>query len=395
MIECNVCLQERPESEFYNITVGIEGEKTYFSSTVDEICKDCLSVDDIQIIQRTGHVGYEIKNKSLYIERRQANWYKHVLGVPQQSMVELGEVAEILKERKILTLGCENHRDNLKIVRDFLKIRIKDGIIPDFFQIPISLSGSGYVQAMSREDLERVIKYASQGKFKASNTHEVSFEKLLNLKEKGWVVFLDEDQNQWLEQDALKVKFFVNSFSGKTPCRKCGEVKTFKEFRYTGKDKSILTFDCLECESKRAAAKYAGYTKEEKDDFLQKVKLWRLNNPEKRKEYTKNPANRAARNVRKRLKSFMKTHDNNFNQGIGCTRIELVRHLESLFKPGMSWDNYGSGENGDHVGSWHIDHKIPISKFKGEHPNHYTNLQPLWAQENMSKGNKVLDKEVS
>ena len=391
MIECNVCLQERPESEFYNITLGIEGEKTHFSSSVDEVCKDCLSVDDIQIIQREGYVGYEIKNKSLYIERKQANWYKHVLGVPQQSMVELGEVAEILKERKILSLGCENHRDNLKNVRDFLRVRIKDGILSDFLQIPTSLSGSRYVQVISREDLEKVIKYASQGKFKGSNTHEVPFQKLLNLKEKGWVLFLNDDS----DQDNLKVKFFINEFSEKTPCRKCGEVKPFKEFRYTGKDKSILTFECLECESKNNAAKYAGYTKEEKDDFLQKVKLWRLNNPEKRKEYSKTPANRAARNVRKRLSSFMKTHDNNFNQGIGCTRIELVQHLESLFSPGMSWDNYGSGENGDHVGSWHIDHKIPISKFKGDHPNHYTNLQPLWAQENMSKGNKVLDKEVS
>ena len=311
MIECNVCLQERPESEFYNITLGIEGEKTHFSSSVDEVCKDCLSVDDIQIIQREGYVGYEIKNKSLYIERRQANWYKHVLGVPQQSMVELGEVAEILKERKILSLGCENHRDNLKNVRDFLRVRIKDGILSDFLQIPTSLSGSRYVQAISREDLERVIKYASQGVFKASNTHEVSFEKLLNLKEKGWVLFLNDDS----DQDNLKVKFFINKFSEKTPCRKCGDVKTFKEFRYTGKDKSILTFDCLECESKRAAAKYAGYTQDEKDDFLQKVKLWRLNNPEKVKEAKKRqrqtPAYRAARNVRKRLRSFMKTHDSN------------------------------------------------------------------------------------
>lgn len=389
MIECNVCLKERPESEFYNITLGIEGEKTYFSSTVDEICKHCLNVEDIRVIQRLGYVGYEIKNKSLYIERRQANWYKYVLEVPQESMVELVEAAEILKERKILTLNCGNHRDNIKNARDFLRIRIKDGIISDFLQIPTTLSGSSYAQVISREDLEIVIKYASQGKFKGSNTHQVSFDKLLSLKEKGWVVFVNE------EQDEFKVKFFINDFSKKTPCRKCGEVKPFKQFRYTGKDKSILTFDCLECESKRAAAKYAGYTEEEKNDFLQKVKLWRRNNPEKYKEYKKTPASRVATNVRKRLKSFMKTHDSNFNQGIGCTRIELVQHLESLFKPGMSWANYGSGENGDHVGSWHIDHKIPISKFKGEHPNHFTNLQPLWSQENMSKGNKVLDKEIS
>jgi len=396
MIECNVCLRERPESEFYNITVGIEGVKLYYSSTVDEVCKDCLNVNDIRIIHSAGNnISYEIKNKSLYIERKQANWYRDVLGVPQQSVVELSEAVRILRDRKILSLSGKSDKGNLKSARDFLRIRIKDGMISDFLQAPTSLSGSHYVQVISREDLEKTIKYASQGKFKTSGTHEVPFEKLLNLKENGWVLFLNDEANPWLEESSLKVKFFVNSFSEKTPCRKCGEVKSFKEFRYTGKDRSILTFDCLDCESKRHAAKYAGYTQEEKDDFLQKVKLWKLNNPEKRREYSKSPANRAARNVRRRLSSFMKTHDNNFNQGIGCTRIELVKHLESLFKPGMSWCNYGAGENGDHAGSWHIDHKVPISKFKGDRPNHYTNLQPLWSQENMSKGNKMLDNEVS
>ena len=53
------------------------------------------------------------------------------------------------------------------------------------------------------------------------------------------------------------------------------------------------------------------------------------------------------------------------------------------FKEGMCWENHGS---------WHIDHKKPISKFKeGTSPkivNSLCNLQPLWAEENLSKGNK-------
>ena len=91
----------------------------------------------------------------------------------------------------------------------------------------------------------------------------------------------------------------------------------------------------------------------------------------------------------------MKTKDHNFNKDIGCARKELVEYLESLFKPGMSWENYGSGENGDHKNSWHIDHIVPISKFTGKSPNHFTNLQPMWALENMQKSNKILDKKLS
>jgi len=70
---------------------------------------------------------------------------------------------------------------------------------------------------------------------------------------------------------------------------------------------------------------------------------------------------------------------------IGCNIDYLKQHLESQFKPGMSWSNYGK---------WHIDHKIPCASFDLSKPEeqrkcfHYTNLQPLWAEENLIKGKK-------
>ena len=71
---------------------------------------------------------------------------------------------------------------------------------------------------------------------------------------------------------------------------------------------------------------------------------------------------------------------------LGCTLPELKRWLESNFKDGMTWENYGE---------WHIDHIIPLSRVdltREEHLRkvcHYTNLQPLWATENLAKGNKI------
>lgn len=64
---------------------------------------------------------------------------------------------------------------------------------------------------------------------------------------------------------------------------------------------------------------------------------------------------------------------------------QFKKYLETKFKPGMNWDNWG-------VNGWHIDHIIPISRFNLLDPMevqvacHYTNLQPLWSEENLKKG---------
>ncbi len=73
---------------------------------------------------------------------------------------------------------------------------------------------------------------------------------------------------------------------------------------------------------------------------------------------------------------------------LGCTIEKCKIYLESLFKEGMSWDNYG-------YRGWHIDHIEPCSSFNLTNIEeqkkcfHYTNLQPLWAKDNLSKGDKL------
>jgi len=69
---------------------------------------------------------------------------------------------------------------------------------------------------------------------------------------------------------------------------------------------------------------------------------------------------------------------------LGCTVKEAKTYLESLFRPGMTWDNYG-------LYGWHIDHIKPINTFDLSDPEqqkqcfHYTNLRPLWAKDNLSR----------
>lgn len=71
---------------------------------------------------------------------------------------------------------------------------------------------------------------------------------------------------------------------------------------------------------------------------------------------------------------------------LGCSVKYLKQHLESTFQIGMTWDNYGK---------WHIDHIRPCASFdlskESEQKKcfHYSNLQPLWAKENLSKKDKI------
>jgi hypothetical protein len=74
-------------------------------------------------------------------------------------------------------------------------------------------------------------------------------------------------------------------------------------------------------------------------------------------------------------------------RNLGCSIEEFKLHLSALFKDSMSWDNYGRG-----VGRWSIDHIKPLSKFNLENMEelraacHYNNMQPMWNEENSSKG---------
>lgn len=94
---------------------------------------------------------------------------------------------------------------------------------------------------------------------------------------------------------------------------------------------------------------------------------------------------RLAINLRSRLNNALK---GSFKAGssvsdLGCSIPELRVYLEARFAQGMSWDNYGQ---------WHIDHVKPLAKFDLTDREqflqacHYTNLQPLWMEENVRKG---------
>lgn len=90
---------------------------------------------------------------------------------------------------------------------------------------------------------------------------------------------------------------------------------------------------------------------------------------------------RLRRHVRQGYKAGSAVRD------LGCTIDEFRAYIEAQFLPGMTWDNWS-------LAGWHLDHKRPLSSFDLTDREeflracHYTNYQPLWAEDNLRKSNK-------
>ena len=136
--------------------------------------------------------------------------------------------------------------------------------------------------------------------------------------------------------------------------------------------------------------------KKRRAEYLAKYRA----NPENKKRSNINQKNRLladinfklARNLRHRLYNAIK---GNFKSGsavrdLGCTVDELKIYLAKQFKEGMTWDNWS-------LEVWHVDHIIPLAVFNLEDRNqllqavHYSNLQPMWAHDNLVKHDKILE----
>lgn len=208
--------------------------------------------------------------------------------------------------------------------------------------------------------------------------------------------------------------------------KKCSTCKVEKpatiEFFYKGSGyKDGLRGQCKDCINKKAkeyqennvenykrtSAEYYQKHKDEKTRYYKEnyVRIsnynreWRKRNSDKlrsqRRELYKDPIRRLKKTFRSRLVDTIKGRSKTsaILEYLGCSYDELIAHLESKWKKGMTWDNYGN-PNGDHSDCWHVDHIIPISSLGTDEDSlrilwHYSNLQPLWGKENLSKGSRL------
>lgn len=221
-------------------------------------------------------------------------------------------------------------------------------------------------------------------------------------------------------------------------CSKCGVIKDVCYFSKNNKTKDKLHCSCKECDREKYLKnreynlekmreykknnpekikeyylenieKYREYRESKKETTKLYMKDYYVNNLERRKEYLeknkkivnikRNISEKKRRDnnslyklkvyVRNRIWFYLKknnvTQKNTSFELVGCSPQELKIHLEEKFTQGMSWDNQGK---------WHVDHIIPLSSAKNEEELyklcHFTNLQPMWAIENIKKGSKII-----
>ncbi len=205
-------------------------------------------------------------------------------------------------------------------------------------------------------------------------------------------------------------------------CTKCKIEKELSEFNKDKRNKSGLSNICKCCKSEEAKKYYSKnkkivcekvkkyrlnnfdavnsrvkkYYENNREDLIQYKKGYYENNKPKliklSKIYIKNKRKsnplfrfkeRISRLIRDSINNNGYVKTSNTQSILGCTYLEFRSYLESKFVDGMSWEN---------CSEWHIDHIRPISWAKDEEEiirlNHYTNLQPLWAKDNILKGNR-------
>lgn len=195
-------------------------------------------------------------------------------------------------------------------------------------------------------------------------------------------------------------------------CTKCEAKKSLTKF---GRDRRMLLgvkSQCKVCENLCSK----GYRKKNKNKVRASKKIYRKANKEKvsiyMENWRKNNKKRVRacfniwRNQRRKTDSKFKLNDSiskairkslkdgknghHWEDIVGYTLQDLMKHLERQLADGMSWSNYG-------FYGWHIDHKVPISVFNFTKSIHrdfkrcwaLSNLQPLWATENKEKTNKI------
>lgn len=178
-------------------------------------------------------------------------------------------------------------------------------------------------------------------------------------------------------------------------CISCGESKPKKEFGVNYENGDGRHSYCSECCTQKVMSSY------DKEKHRKYQKQWRKDNPDKVRENKRrwktarrerDPIFRLKESLYSRLRLAIKEqgakkHTNTMKL-VGCTLDELRAHLESQFKESMTWENYGE---------WHIDHIQPCASFDLSDPEqqkacfHYTNLQPLWAKDNLIKSDKILN----
>ena len=176
-------------------------------------------------------------------------------------------------------------------------------------------------------------------------------------------------------------------------CSKCKEEKSLEEFSKDRQKRDGLISYCKPCaraykekHREKIQAYNKAYYKENRGEIISSNAAYT------KRRIANDPNLLMVARTRANLGHILKGKHNHTPtlELLGCTGEGWRTHLESTFKPGMTWENHGKGE-----GKWEVDHIAPVSSFDQE--DHlqrlicwnYRNTQALWGHENMAKGDTI------
>ena len=188
-------------------------------------------------------------------------------------------------------------------------------------------------------------------------------------------------QKAYREKNKEKIREKKNRYMKEYYARKKDEIKAYQKTYYQEN-------------ADKVKERVRTYTEENKERIAARQKKYRAEHSKEHSEYIKK---RRQEDPKYKLICAIRNMLNNaFNKRtkvgknkqaeeiLGCSIEFFIEHLQSQFQEGMTLENHGE---------WHIDHIIPLSTAKTEEEviklNHYTNLQPLWAKDNLVKWNKT------
>lgn len=178
-------------------------------------------------------------------------------------------------------------------------------------------------------------------------------------------------------------------------CTKCNILKPLDIFGKKANYTDGLQYWCKPCHQAYKKSYYNQNLYQAKQERLD----WKKANKEqvasyessfRSKRYQTDIVYRIVKNQRNRVKQLITNKPTSFTKSIGCGSDFLKAHIESQFKSGMAWNNYGNGE-----GFWNVDHIRPLASFDNlenieqfKEAFNYKNLQPLWWRDNLLKSDK-------
>ena len=179
-------------------------------------------------------------------------------------------------------------------------------------------------------------------------------------------------------------------------CTRCKTEKSLEDFYSDKKAKDGHTHDCKNCRNTAnrgwyadnlERAKNSAKLRDEKRRAKPEAKIKKIAYINNRRKTDMNF--RLRHNLRERVRQAVaKSYKSSSTMDLlGCSTAVLREHLANNFQDGMTWENYGL---------WHIDHILPCASFdltkEAEQKKcfNFSNLQPLWAEDNLKKGDKIL-----